>query len=75
MAKNLSYPDFAFEEQIAESSQDYLKYLSDSDAKLKDQLATVMLESRDHPEIDEILKLLAFVRKEIREYYEGYKRH
>ncbi len=73
MAKVDSYSDFAFEQQIAEASQDYLKFLNYSDAKLKNQLVDVMLESIEHPKIYEILSLLAFVRKEIREYHENSK--
>ena len=74
MAKIMRYSDLAFEDQLAEAARNYLKYLTESDAKLKDQLADVMLESRDDPEIDEILKLLAFVRREIREHYAKRKR-
>ena len=74
MAKVISYPHFSLEDQLVKASQDYPQFLMESDARLKDQLVDVMLESRDHPEIDEILKLLAFVREEIREHYAKSKR-
>ena len=74
MAKIIRLSDFPIEDQLAEASQDYPQFLMESDARLKDQLVDMMLESRDHPEIDEILKLLAFVREEIREHYAKYKR-
>ena len=74
MAKIIPYANSPFEDQIAESLQNYPQFLMESEARLKDQLADVMLESRDHPEIDEILKLLAFVRREIREHYAKSKR-
>ena len=73
MAQIISYSDFSFERQIAEAAQTHLKFLIDSNAELTCRLADVMLESREHPEIDEILKHLDFVRRLIREYYEGSK--
>ena len=74
MAKVIRFSDLSFEDQLVIASQDYPRFLMESDARLKDQLVDVMLESRNHPEIEEILKLLAFVREEIREHYAKSKR-
>ena len=74
MAKILRHPDFSMTGQLAKAHQNYPQFLMESEAMLKIQLADAMLESRDHPEIDEILKLIAFVREEIREYHENSKR-
>lgn len=74
MAKIIRYPHLSFEDQLDKASQDYPQFLMESDARLKDQLVDLMLESRDHPEVDEILKLLAFVRGVIREHYAKFKR-
>ena len=69
MAKIIRFSDLSFEDQLDKASPNYPQFFMESDAKLKDQLVDVMLESRAHPEIDGILKLLAFVRRELREHY------
>lgn len=55
----------AYDKYVKDVPHDYLKFLVKANDKLKSKLANLRRQSKNHPLIDETLKLLVFVRKEI----------
>jgi hypothetical protein len=52
----------------------HFEFLAKADARLKNELVDLLLQSKDHPEIDETLKMLIFVRKELYGLHSDYSR-
>jgi hypothetical protein len=74
MAKILSYSEFARDKYYGEDLRYHFEFLAKADARLKNELVDLLLQSKDHPEIDETLKMLIFVRKELYGLHSDYSR-